>query len=177
MPQWRSEQRPSNTTLHHCSDQRTLASNSTQNAWNAFSVMELDGEGAANFEHKRDSKYARLEDKCNMMEQQVKNPQKNMLKRGCSPNHEETGASKKNKSNQWNAPTKQRSCSKSVPANNPGAKKDKTQKAQDKQAKKTAIPSKKSTKKPPPPSQNKSPQNPPNYSGKKKPPKKQQRRN
>ena len=48
-------------------------------------AMELDGEGAANFEQlqnqirkecdKRDRKYAQLEDKCNKLEQQVKNPQ------------------------------------------------------------------------------------------------------
>ena len=95
-------------------------------------AMELDGEGAANFEQlqdliwkecdKRDRKYARLEDKCNKLEQQVKNPQKNMPKRGHSPNHEEPGASKKNKSNQRNAPKQQRSRSKSAPVNNPGAK-------------------------------------------------------
>ena len=94
-------------------------------------AMELDGEGAANFEqlqdlirkecNKRDRKYARLEDKCNKLEQQVKNPQKNMPKRGRSPNHEEPGASKKNKSNQRNAPKQQRSRSKSAPVNNPGA--------------------------------------------------------
>ena len=44
-------------------------------------AMELDGEGAANFEQlqdlirkecdKRDRKYAQLEDKCNKLEQQV----------------------------------------------------------------------------------------------------------
>ena len=78
-------------------------------------AMELDGEGAANFEQlqdliqkecdKRDHKYARLEDKYNKLEQQVtqKNPQKNMPQRGRSPNHEEPGALKKNKSNQRNA--------------------------------------------------------------------------
>ena len=96
-------------------------------------AMELDGEGAANFEQlqdlirkecdKRDRKYAWLEDKCNKLEQQVKNPQKNMPKRGRSPNHEEPGASKKNKSNRLNAPKQQRSRSKSAPVNNPGAKK------------------------------------------------------
>ena len=77
-------------------------------------AMELDGEGGADFEQlqdlirkecdKRDRKYAQLEDKCNKLEQQVKNPQKNMPKSGRSPNHEEPGASKKNKSNQRNAP-------------------------------------------------------------------------
>ena len=95
-------------------------------------AMELDGEGAADFEQlqdlirkecdKRDRKYAQLEDKCNKLEQQVKNPQKNMPKRGRSPNHEEPGASKKNKSNQRNAPKQQRSRSKSIPTNNSGAK-------------------------------------------------------
>ena len=67
-------------------------------------AMELVGEGAANFEQlqdliqkecdKRDRKYARLEDKCNKLEQQVtqKNPQKNMPQRGRSPNHEEPSA-------------------------------------------------------------------------------------
>ena len=46
-----------------------------------------------------------------------------MPKRGRSPNHEEPGASKKNKSNQRNAPKQQRSRSKSTPANNSGSKK------------------------------------------------------
>ena len=78
-------------------------------------AMELDREGAADFEQlqdlirkecdKRDRRYAKLEDKCNKMEQQVKNPQKNMTKRGRSPNHEEPGASNKNKSTQKNAKT------------------------------------------------------------------------
>ena len=57
-------------------------------------AMELDGEGAANFEQlqdlirkecdKHDRKYARLEDKCNKLEQQVtqKNHKKNMPQRG-----------------------------------------------------------------------------------------------
>ena len=99
-------------------------------------AMELDGEGAADFEQlqdltrkecdKRDRRYAKLEEKCNKLEQQVKNPQKNMPKRGRSPNHEEPGASKKNKSNQKNAPKPQRSRSKSTPANNSGGKKKQT---------------------------------------------------
>ena len=83
-------------------------------------AMELDGEGAANFEQlqdlirkecdKRDRKYAWLEDKCNKLEQQVtqKNHQKNMPQRGRSRNHEEPGASKKNKSNQRHAMNQQR---------------------------------------------------------------------
>ena len=52
-----------------------------------------------------------------------KESSKNMPKRGRSPNHDEPGASKKNKSNQRNAPKQQRSRSKSTPANNSGAKK------------------------------------------------------
>ena len=97
-------------------------------------AMELDGEGAANFEQlqdlirkecdKRDRKYARLEDKCNKLEQQVtqKNSQKNMTQRGRSPNHEEPGTSKKNKSNKRNTMKQQRSHSKSAPVNNSGPK-------------------------------------------------------
>ena len=97
-------------------------------------AMELDGEGAANFEQlqdlirkesdKRDRKYAWLEDKCNKLEQQVtqKNPQKNMPQRGRSQNHEEPGASKKNKSNQRNAISQQRTHPKSAPVNNSGPK-------------------------------------------------------
>ena len=150
-------------------------------------AMELDGEGAANFEQlqdliqkecdKRDRKYARLEDKCNKLEQQVKNPQENMPKRGRSPNHEEPGASKKNKSNQRNAPTKQRSRSKSAPANNPGAKNRRNPESPGQAGEKNSDSKQKSTNKPPQSSQSKSPRNPPNYSGKKKPPKKQQRKN
>ena len=97
-------------------------------------AMELDGEGAANFEqlqdliqkecNKRDRKYARLEDKCNKWEQQVtqKNHQKNMPQRGRSPNHEEPGTSKKNKSNQRHAMNQQRTRPKSAPVNNSGPK-------------------------------------------------------
>ena len=97
--------------------------------------MELDGEGAANYEQlqdlirkkcdKRDRKYARLEDKCNKLEQQVtqKNPQKNMPQRGRSPNHEEPCASKKNKSNQRSAVNQQRTRPKNAPVNNSGPKK------------------------------------------------------
>ena len=90
-------------------------------------AMELDGEGAANFEQlqdlirkecdKCDRKYSRLEDKYNKLEQQVtqKTPQKNMPQRGRSPNHEEPGASKKNKSNQRNAMSQQRTRPKKRP--------------------------------------------------------------
>ena len=71
-------------------------------------AMELDGEGAADFEQlqdliriecdKHDRKYAQLENKYNKLEQQVKSPQKNIPKRGHSPNHKEPGASKNNDS-------------------------------------------------------------------------------
>ena len=150
-------------------------------------AMELDGEGAANFEQlqdliqkecdKRDRKYARLEDKCNKLEQQVKNPQKNMPKRGRSPNHEEPGASKKNKSNQRNAPKQQRNRSKSAPVNNSGAKNRRNPESPGQAGEKNSDSKQKSTNKPPSPSQSKSTRNPPKYSGKKKPPKKQQRKN
>ena len=116
-------------------------------------AMELDGEGATNFEQlqdlirkecdKCDRKYARLEDKCNKLEQQVKNPQKNMSKRGRSPNHEEPGTSKKNKSNQKNAPNQQRSRSKCAPVNNSGAKNRRNPEIPGRAGEKTAIPSKK----------------------------------
>ena len=114
-------------------------------------AMELDGEGATNYEqlqdpirkecNKRDRKYARLEDKCNKLEQQVKNPQKNMPKRGRSPNHEEPGASKKNKSNQRNAMNQQWTRPKSATVNNSGPKKPtKPQKPRTSRRKKTAVP-------------------------------------
>ena len=97
-------------------------------------AMELDGEGAANFEQlqdlirkecdKPDCKYARLEDKYIKLEKQVtqQDQQKDMPQRGRSPNHEGTGASKKNKSNQRNAMDQQRTRPKSAPINNPGSK-------------------------------------------------------
>ena len=72
--------------------------------------MELNGEGAANYEQlkdlirkecdKHDREYAQLEDKYNKLEQQVthKDQQKNMAQRGRQSNNDATGASKKNKS-------------------------------------------------------------------------------
>ena len=151
-------------------------------------AMELDGEGAANFEQlqdlirkdcdKRDRKYARLEDKCNKLEQQVtqKNPQKNMTQRGRSPNHEEPGASKKNKSILRNAMKQQRTLSKSAPVNNSGAKNRRNSESPGQAAEKNSNSKLKSTNKPPSPSQSKSNRNPSNYSGKKKLPRKQQRK-
>ena len=150
-------------------------------------AMELDREGAADFEQlqdlirkecdKRDRRYAKLEEKCNKLEQQVKNPKKNMPKRGRSPNHEEPGASKKNKSNQKNAPKPQRSRSKSIPANNSGAKNRRNHESPKQAGEKNNDSKQKGTNKRLSPSPSKSTRNPPNYSGKKKPPKRQQRRN
>ena len=116
-------------------------------------AMELDGEGAANFEQlqdliqkecdKHDRKYAQLEDKCNKLEQQVKNPQKTC----------QTGAALQITKNP--APRRKTNQIKGTLQNNKGVaqkalspttlaqKTDETTKAQDKQAKKTAIPSKK----------------------------------
>ena len=140
-------------------------------------AMELDGEGAADFEQlqdlirkecdKRDRKYAQLEDKCNKLEQQVKNPQKNMTKRGHSPNHEEPGASKKTNQIKGMLQNNKGVAQKAFPPTTLAPKTDETTKAQDKQAKKNSDSKKKSTNKPPSPSQSKSTRNPPNYSGKK----------
>ena len=94
-------------------------------------VMELDGEDAANFEQlqdlirkecdKRDRKYARLEEKCNKLEQQVtKKDQKNMSQRGQPQNNDGLGASKKNKSNKRQATNQTNTRPRSAPTNNPG---------------------------------------------------------
>ena len=154
----------------------------------ADTAMELDGEGAANFEQlqdlirkecdKRDRKYARLEDKCNKLEQQVtqKNPKKNMPQRGRSPNHEEPGASKKNKSNQRNAMSQQSTRPISAPVNNSGPKNRRNTESQGQATEKISGSRLKNANKPASPSQNKSNRNPPNNTGKKKPPRKQQRK-
>ena len=97
-------------------------------------AMELDGEGTANFEQlqdliwkkcdKRDRKYARLEEKCNNLEQQVtKNDTKNMPQRGQPSNNEGKVASKKNKSNKRQATNQPSTGPRSAPANNPGQQK------------------------------------------------------
>ena len=94
-------------------------------------AMELDGEGATNFEQlqdliqkecdKRDRKYPRLEEKCNKLEQQVtKKDKKNMSQRGQPPNNVGSGASKKNKSNRRQAPNQTSTRPRSAPAINPG---------------------------------------------------------
>ena len=90
-------------------------------------MMELDGEGMANYEQlkdlirkecdKHDHRYAQLEDKYNKLEKHVThhNQQKSMAKRGRQPTSNGPGASKKNKSDQKqppiqrsNHPTKQK---------------------------------------------------------------------
>ena len=118
-------------------------------------AMELDGEGATNFEQlqdlirkecdKRDRKYAWLEDKYKKLEQQEtqKNPKKNMTQRGRSQNHEEPGASKKNKSNQRNTMKQQSHRSKSAPANNSGPKKRQNSESPGQAAKKQRFQAKK----------------------------------
>ena len=137
-------------------------------------AMELDREGVANFEQlqdlirnecdKRDRKYARLEDKCNKLEQQLtqKNAQNNMTQRGRSTNHEEPGASKKDKSNQRNAMKQQRTRSKSAPVNNSGPKNRRNSASPGQAAIKTAIPGQKNANKPSSLSQSKSNRNPSN---------------
>ena len=191
MQQWKNGQRPFNTTLHHSSDRRTLASNSTRTASNAswllpqphmtnkskktntYSMSKSSLMRSSwvrqlktlqwnwmekvpqNFEQlqdlirkecdKRDRKYAWLEDKCNKWEQQVtqKDHQETRPQRSRSPNHEEPGASKKNKSNQRNAMNQQRTCPKAPLSTTLAQKTDETLKAQDKPPKKTAVPGQK----------------------------------
>ena len=141
-------------------------------------AMELDGEGTVNFEQlqnlvpkecdKRDRKYARLEDKCNKLEQQVtrKNPQQNMTQRGQSQNHEEPGTSKEKK-NQRNTMNKQRTHSKSAPVNNSCPKKPTKPRKPRTSRRKNSNSRLKNANKPTSPSQSKSNQNPSNYAGKK----------
>ena len=151
-------------------------------------AMELDGEGAANFEQlqdlirkecdKRDRKYARLEDKCNKLEQQVKNPQKKHAKEGPLSKSRRTRRleEKQIKPKERSKTTKSRS--KSAPVNNSGGKNRRNPETPGQAGEKNSDSKQKSANKPPPPSQSKSPRNPPNYSGKEKnPPKKQQRKN
>ena len=94
-------------------------------------TMELDGEGATNFKQlqdlirkecdKCDRKYARLEEKCNKLEQQVtRKDQKTCHRGGKPPNNDGSGALKKNKSNKRQAPSQTSTRPRSSPANNPG---------------------------------------------------------
>ena len=80
-------------------------------------VMELDGEGAANYEQlkdlirkecdKRDHCYAQLKEKYNKLEHDITHPkqQKTMTQRGCTALSNQAGTSKKNKSDQKPAST------------------------------------------------------------------------
>ena len=109
-------------------------------------VMELDGEGAADFEqlqdlirkecNKRDRKYAQLEDKCNKLEQQVKNPQKT-CQRGAALQIKKNPAPRR-KTNQIKGTLQNNKgvAQKAFPPTTLAQKTDKTTKAQDKQAKK-----------------------------------------
>ena len=118
-------------------------------------AMELDGEGAANFEQlqdlirkecdKRDRKYVQLEEKFHKLEQQVtKKDQKNMSQR-CQPsNNDRTVASKKNKSNKRQAPNQTSTHPRSATANNPGQQNRRNSESQEQVAeKKTEVPGKK----------------------------------
>ena len=116
-------------------------------------AMELDGEGAADFEQlqdlirkecdKRDRTYAKLEDKCNKLEQQVKNPQKT-CQRGAALQITKNPAPRR-KTNQIKRTLQNHKGvgQKEFQPTTLAPKTDKTTKTQDKQAKKTMIPSKK----------------------------------
>ena len=117
-------------------------------------AMELDGEGAADFEQlqdlirkecdKCDRKYAQLEDKCNKLEQQVKNPQKKTCQRGAALQITKNPAPQR-KTNQIKGTLQNNKgvTQKAFPPTTLARKTDETTKAQNKQAKKTVIPSKK----------------------------------
>ena len=114
-------------------------------------AMEFDGEGAANFEQlqdliqkecdKHDRKYARLEEKCNKLEQQVTKKDRKTCHRGA--NHQTTtGQAPRRKTN----PTKvklQTNQALAQGAPQPttlDSKTDETPKAQDESPRKTEVP-------------------------------------
>ena len=151
-------------------------------------AMELDGEGAANFEQlqdlirkecdKRDRKYARLEDKYNKLEQQVtKNYPTNMQQRGQPSNNDGTGASMKNKFNKRQTTNQPNTRPRSTPTNNPGQQKRRNSERPEQVAAKNRGSRQKNENKHSLPSQNKSTRNPHNTAGKKRPPKTQQQKN
>ena len=149
-------------------------------------AMELDGEGAANFEQlqdlirkectKCDRKYSRHEEKCNKLEQQVTKKEKNMSQRGQPSNNEGTGASKKTKSNKRQATNQPSFRPRSAPANNPGQKNRRNSESQGLATGKNRGSRLKNENKPPSPLPNKSARNPRNTTGKKKPPRMQQQK-
>ena len=152
-------------------------------------AMELDGEGAANFEQlkdlirkecdKQDRCYAHLEDKYKKLEHQVTNQdqQKNMVKRGRQPTSNRPGASKKNKSDQRQAANQQSNYPRSVPPNNTGQTNRKNSENPGRAVENNSGTRLKNGNKPPLPSQNKSNWNQCNAPGRKKPPWKQQGKN
>ena len=116
-------------------------------------AMELDREGAADFEQlhdliqkecdKRDRKYAQLEDKCNKLEQQVKNPQKTCQRGAALQITKNPAPRRKTKQIKGTLQNNKGVAQKAFPPTTLAQKTDKTTKAQNKQAKKTTIPSKK----------------------------------
>ena len=152
-------------------------------------VMELDGEGTANFEQlkdlihkecdKQDCCYAQLEDKYKKLEHQVTNQdqQNNMAKSGQQPTSDGPGASKKKqiRTKASLKPTKQ-SPKKRTPKQHRSNKPKKIQKPRMSHRKQQQYKVKKENK-PPSPSQNKSEWNQCNAPGRKKLPWKQQRKN
>ena len=115
-------------------------------------TMELDGEGAGNFEQlqdlirkecdKRDRKFAQIEDKYNKLEQQVtqKDQQKNMEQRVRPSNNERSRASKKNISNKRQAANKQSTRPRSAPTNTSGQQNRRNSESPGRAAEKIAVP-------------------------------------
>ena len=116
-------------------------------------AMELDGEGAADFEQlqdlirkecdKRDRKYAQLEDKCNKLEQQVKNPQKNMPKRAALQITKNPAPRRKTNQIKRTLQNNKGVVQKASPPTTLAPKTDETTKTQNKQAKKQRFQAKK----------------------------------
>ena len=143
-------------------------------------TMELDGEGAANFEQlkdlirkecdKWDCRYAHLEDKYKKLEHQVTyhDQQKNMAKRGRQPTSNRPGASKKNKSDQKQAPNQHSNRPRSVPPSNTGQTNRENSKNQGRAVEKNNGTRSKNENKPPLPLQNKSNRKQHNTPGRKK---------
>ena len=113
-------------------------------------AMELDREGAANFEQlqdlirkecdKCDRKYARLEEKCNKLEQQVtKKDQKNMSQRG-QPPHNDGSPRRKTNRTEDKLQTKQAPAQEAPQPTTLDSKIDEPPKAQDEPPKKTEAP-------------------------------------
>ena len=114
-------------------------------------AMELDEEGAANYEQlkdlirkecdKRDRKYAQLEVKYNTLEQHMKNKDvpKNMTPRSRPQNVDRTGASTKNKSVPQTKKRTEATTQKTLPLATRTLQNEKDPKTKGKPSKKTAI--------------------------------------